>query len=298
MSSAKRTIHDRMISTGRGLYYGLTEPVRLGMARLRYERFYEARDPSPLISVYVPTYNRAQLLLERAVPSVLAQTYRHFELIIVGDCCTDATAELVGRIGDPRVRFFNLPKRDYRYPPTAENHWLAGPVVPANQALAMAQGKWIARIDDDDTWMPEHLETSLAFALDGGFEFVSAQYVEERGGQRRIVDGVHAASEYYTRVPGAVGEGSPRIGATQTWLYRSYLRFFRYNIDCWRKVWNRVNDIDLSIRMYKAGVRMGFLNRVTACVVPRPGETTVGIEAYRSTEQEKLEHFRFRCQAI
>lgn len=293
-SERKRSIQDRVICSARSLYYSVAEPLALRTARLKCERFYATSDPSPLVSVYIPTYNRAQLLAERSIPSILAQTYRHFELIVVGDSCTDSTAEVVARFKDPRIRFFNLPKRSYRYPPTAENHWLAGPVVPANEALRLVQGRWIARLDDDDTWDPLHLETSLEFARKGGYEFVSALFVEERDGTRRVVDGFHAASSYYTRRDGESGEGSPKLGPTQTWVYRSYLSLFRYNIDCWRKEWNRVNDIDLSVRMYKAGVRMGFLDRVSAYVLPRPGEQTVGFDAYRRDAENKMRDYKFQ----
>jgi hypothetical protein len=142
----------------------------------------------------------------------------------------------------------------------------------------MAQGKWIARIDDDDIWTSDHIEALLTFAQKGKYEFVSAVYKTERHGQKMIID--------------AKGD-TPRIGGTQTWLYRSYLRFFKYNINCWRKSWNRVNDIDLQVRMHQAGVRMGFLNKVVAAVLPRPGEVTVGLEAYKLTEEKKQEHFSF-----
>ncbi len=242
------------------------------------EKEYQDKSGDPLISVYVPTYNRAGLLMERCVKTVLAQTYANFELIIVGDHCTDRTEALVREVDDSRVRFFNIPKRGYRYPPTAENHWLAGPVVAANQALSMIRGKWIARIDDDDMWTADHLETLLRFAQAGDYEFVSASYLAERHGNQVIVD---------------VKDSSPRIGGTQTWLYRSYLNFMKYNIDCWRKSWNRVNDTDLQDRMYKAGVRMGYLEKVVAMVLPRPGESTIGLEAYRGRAQEMQDHFRF-----
>jgi len=278
-SNAKRTWQDKVISGLIGFYYNLTEPVLLWLARTRHEAEYQPDDLEPLISVYIPTYNRAELLMSRAVPSVLAQTYKNFELIIVGDHCTDNTAELVSKINDPRIIFYNLPTRDYRYPPTAENHWLAGPVVPANQALKMVKGQWIARIDDDDIWTPDHLEALLRFAQKGNYEFVSSSYETERHGQKILVD---------------VKDENPRIGGTQTWLYRSYLKFFKYNINCWRKSWNRVNDTDLQDRFYKAGVRLGFLERVTARILPRPGETTVGLEAYKLSENAKLKHFEFK----
>ena len=216
--------------------------------------------------------------MERAIPTVLKQTYTNFELIVIGDHCTDDTEKEVTAIDDSRLRFFQIPKRGYRYPPTAENHWFAGPVVAANQALSMVRGKWIARIDDDDTWTEDHLEVLLDFAQKGNYEFVSAMYEAERDGKRHIVD---------------VKDESPRIGGTQTWLYRSYLKSFKYNINCWRKAWNRVNDIDLQLRMSHAGVRMGFLERVVAYVLPRPGESTIGLDAYRKTAEQKEKHFRF-----
>ena len=66
----------------------------------------------------------------------------------------------------------------------------------------------------------------------------------------------------------------------------------KYNENCWRKKWNRVWDIDLALRIYSSGARMGFLDKTLAYVLPRPGEKSVGLEAYKLTEQEKMDHFR------
>ncbi len=289
----KRTLIDRLICGYNGARYGIIEPVDLRLKRLINEHSYNNSEANPLISVYTPTYNRGSLLIQRALPSVLAQTYKNFEYIIVGDCCTDNTAELVAKINNPRIRFYNLPKRGYRYPPTVENHWLAGPVVPANKALQMVKGKWIARIDDDDVWTPDHLEELLRFAQAGNYEFVSAQSYEERFGKRSISDGHVAQSSYY-RVNNPVKGEVTRIGGTATWLYRSYCKFFKYNINCWRKGWNRVNDVDLVIRMFKADVRMGFLAKPLAWNLARPGEQAVGFDAYQISKDDKLRHFEFK----
>lgn len=277
--SLNRTVKDKIICGFNEVRFGLTERPLIKIMRLFHEKEYIPEiDKEPLISVYTPTYNRADILLERAVPSVLAQTYKNFEFIIIGDCCTDDTEARVGAIQDPRVRFYNLPKRGYRYPPTAENHWLAGPVVAADKALSMVRGKWIARIDDDDLWTPDHLESLLKFAQEGNYEFVSAAYEAEKYGQRVVID--------------EKGK-TPRIGGTQTWIYRSYLKFMRYNINCWRKSWNRVNDTDLQDRFYKAGVRMGFLEKVVAYILPRPGEKTIGLSAYKESAAKHEDHFKF-----
>ena len=286
-------IYNITVSSINSIRYNLTEPIMLRIAREKYQSLYDQQDKNPLVSVYIPTYNRANILMEKAVPSVLNQTYNNIELIIVGDCCTDDTEALVSEIKDERVKFYNLLNRGYRYPPTAENHWLAGPVVAANMGLNLVSGKWIARIDDDDIWTIDHIEILLKFAIKFDYEFVSAQHIEERHGKRQVAKIFGAKDSYYTRSDRPVMGYNPKICGTQTWLYRSYLRFFKYNIHCWRKNWNRVNDIDLSIRMFRSNVRMGFLEQVVAYVLPRPGEETVGLDAYLSQEKEKIETYKF-----
>lgn len=257
--------------------YSLTEPISL-----RLNRFFSNSTQSqfPKISICIPTYNRGQILIDRALKSVTSQTYKNIEIVVVGDCCTDNTESLVRTLNDNRIFFYNLPNRKKSYPISPENNWLAGPVNPLNKCLEVVTGDWIARIDDDDTWSVDHLEKLLLYAIQGNYEFVSALYEEERHGKINVIDGVHALDEYYTRKKIEGSASSPKIGGVSTWLYKSYLRSMKYNQNCWRKSWNRVNDIDLSLRMYNSGVRMGFLNEVLAYVKPRPGESTVGLDAY------------------
>lgn len=289
----KRTLKNRFISDFNTLRFGVTEPMLLRIARIKHEKLYSDTQSTPLVSVCVPTYNRGELLIKRAVTSVLSQTYRNIELIVVGDHCTDNTAEMIAQIKDPRLRFYNLPARKRNYPQTVENHWFVGGAVPANRAMELARGQWLARVDDDDTWTPDHIEVLLRFAQQNQYEFVSGLYVEERFGKKVTVPGVRAMSSYYTRKSSSSVDNSPKIGGISTWLYRSYLRFMKYNVDCWQKSWNCVWDIDLSQRIYKAGVRMGFIDQVLAYVLPRPGESSVGLEAYELTEQEKLKQYKF-----
>lgn len=289
----RRSEIDKTICLLRRAYYKSFEPFFLKIQRLRFERYFEC-NVDHKISVYIPTYNRADLLMERAVPSVLSQTYENFELVIVGDGCTDDTENRVSQIKDPRVKFVDRKRSGRRYPDKVELHWLAGPVVAANHALSIVSGDWIARLDDDDIWTSDHLEKLLAFAVAHDFEFVSARCLQEKNGRTIVNCGVGALDPYHTRKEApAPAVGNPKIGATQTWLYRSYLRFFKYNIDCWRKEWNRVNDIDLSVRIFDAGVRMGFLEEVVAKVIPRPGETDIGIDAYMANADVLSAHFSF-----
>lgn len=103
--------------------------------------------PDPLVSVVVPTYNRAALL-PRAVRGALNQSYRHLELLIIDDASSDDTAAVVAEIGDPRVRYLRQ----------AQN---GGVAAARNRGLREAKGALIAFLDSDDEWMPNKLERQV-----------------------------------------------------------------------------------------------------------------------------------------
>ena len=90
-----------------------------------------------LISVVIPTYNRARVIL-RAINSVIRQTYTNFELIVVDDGSTDDTKKIVLSIQDERIRY--------------EYQKNQGAQVARNTGLNMAQGKYVAFLDSDDEW--------------------------------------------------------------------------------------------------------------------------------------------------
>ena len=229
-------------------------PGRLNRYRLTYlGRLWRARraaravhsDSEPLISVLIPTYDRAQLLVERSVASVLRQTYQRFEVVIVGDACTDATEARLLDVGDPRIRFHNLPVRG-RYPDDPYLRWLVAGSVPANHALAMARGTWIAWLDDDDEFSADHLEVLLARCLRSRSEFAyGVMMMEMKPGDWQ-----------------PVGSYPPECGqiCNASVLYGAHLRFFRYDVDAWRV--GEPNDWNLWKRMWGAGVRMEFVDRV------------------------------------
>ncbi len=99
------------------------------------------------ISVIIPTFNRADLLIE-ALESVLAQTCRDFELIVVDDGSTDET---IDRIREYRDRLIYLPQRNQ------------GVSAARNHGIRAAHGKWIAFLDSDDLWLPDKLKIQLEF---------------------------------------------------------------------------------------------------------------------------------------
>ena len=96
-----------------------------------------------LISIIMPMHNSAAFVGE-AIESVLAQSYREWELIIVDDESTDASVSIVEAYAqkDSRIRLFRNPKP------------IKMPSAPRNMGLSMAKGRYIAFLDSDDMWLP------------------------------------------------------------------------------------------------------------------------------------------------
>jgi len=269
---SKRTIQDKLISNALSLWYKFTDPVSLKYARFQHESSYENVEERPLISIIIATYDRGQLLIDRTLPSILSQTYQNFEILIIGDCCVDETPQILNQIKSPKVKFINLPKRT-KYPDDPTLRWFISGVGPLNHGLKIAKGKWICSFDDDDIMAPDYLENLLNFAQSEKHEYVAGLYEEEREGVRSV--------------RGMKTDELPEFGGHSTWLYRSYLRCFKYNVNSWRKSYNCPQDIDRQLRMISAGVNVASLNKVVSYIRPRPGLTTIGLSARIQNENKK-----------
>jgi len=203
------------------------------------------KNEEPLVSVLVPTYNRGEILMQRAIPSVLKQTYQNFEVIIVGDHCTDNTEKLITNLGDKRLKFYNLPKRG-EYPVNPDDRWRVAGVVPVNKAIELSSGEWMAHLDDDDEFSENHIEVLLNYALEHDYELVYGKV------EREIEPGKWIELGSYPLKEGRISHLSV--------LYNSRIKFFKYDIDAWKCLeptdWNRWK------RMKEAGVRIGFIDKV------------------------------------
>jgi teichuronic acid biosynthesis glycosyltransferase TuaG len=105
--------------------------------------------PIPSVSIVIPTFNRAENL-KRALVSVLGQTITEIEVIVVDDGSTDQTREMLSKNQDSRMLVEYLHKNS------------GGPAIPRNVGVWKARGKWLAFLDSDDWWEPEHLASKLA----------------------------------------------------------------------------------------------------------------------------------------
>ena len=101
-----------------------------------------------LVSVVIPTYNREKTI-EYSLQSVLNQTYRNLEILIVDDCSTDSTLPLVEKMNDPRVRIIRQERN-------------AGAQAARNAGIREASAKWICFNDSDDTWIASKVESQMA----------------------------------------------------------------------------------------------------------------------------------------
>ena len=110
-----------------------------------------------LVSIIMPSCNTANFIAE-SIQSVINQTYKNWELLIVDDCSTDNTDEVVASFKDKRIRYFKNKKN-------------SGAALTRNKAMRKAQGEWIAFLDSDDLWMPEKLERQIDFMKKNGYTF-------------------------------------------------------------------------------------------------------------------------------
>ena len=114
----------------------------------------------PTVSVIIATYNWSDAL-RCALQSVLLQTLREIEIIIVGDACTDDSRAVANSFSDPRIHWINLDQHH-------GHQW-----GPNNEGLRRARAPWIAYLGHDDIWYPSHLECAIRVASERSADLVA-----------------------------------------------------------------------------------------------------------------------------
>lgn len=117
-----------------------------------------------LVSIITPSYNCGKYI-SKTIDSVLNQSYRDFELIIVDDNSHDNSVEVINRylVQDSRIKLISLEGN-------------SGAAVARNTAIDQAKGRFIAFLDSDDCWAPNKLETQIDFMLKNEYEFTYTAY--------------------------------------------------------------------------------------------------------------------------
>lgn len=201
----------------------------------------------PLVTVRIATYNRGPLVAQRALATAIAQTYDNLQIVVVGDCCDAATEAAVRSVHDPRIEFVNLPERG-RYPDDAELRWMVAGSTPMNRGVELARGEWIAPLDDDDEWTPDHVETLLRACLARDLDFAWGVADCEAH------DGHWAPQGAWPLRRGLICHSAV--------FYHRRIAAIRHDLDAFRL--DEPGDWNLWSRFCRAGARMGFVDRVVA----------------------------------
>ncbi len=196
---------------------------------------------APLVSVIIATYNWSSVL-RLAIHSVLWQSEQDFEILVVGDGCTDDSDAVVQSFGDARIRWHNLPSN--------AGHQTA----PNNAGLRLARGRYVAYLGHDDIWHPEHLRTLVAAIGRAEADFASSlvQMIGPKDSNYRVIAGIYPEGGY------AGASGLPVSGV----LHR---RDVVSRIGEWkdyRTVW-RNPDVDFVYRAVEAGLKFVSTREMT-----------------------------------
>lgn len=204
----------------------------------------------PRATVIIATYNWSSVL-PYSIGSVLDQSFHDFELLVVGDGCTDDSETVVRGIDDERVRWIGLPENT--------GHQSG----PNNEGLRQARGEFVAYLGHDDLWLPHHL-AALAGAFDDGADVASTIVAfVEREGERSVPKFLSPLGQDRWMPPTGFGHRKTVTDRVGGWRH-----FREIAID---------PEHDLLGRARAAGFRFAYVPRLTAIKVP----ATLRRDAYK-----------------
>jgi glycosyltransferase involved in cell wall biosynthesis len=208
-------------------------------------------ETEPLVSILIPTYTSYETLRDRAIPSVVAQTYGNWELVIAGDAAPPETAAVIESFAEKRIRYENLSLRG-PYPTDPMRAWLVTAVPPLNAALRSARGRWVVLFADDDALRPHAVERMLDEARSARLElcYGMQNYIDRNTGPRPF------------------GEFPPQVHrfGLQGAILHTALRFFEQELA--DEIFGNPSDWSWIRRMLRAGVRIGFVEEIIADYYP------------------------------
>lgn len=221
---------------------------------------------SPRVTVIIPTYNWSSVL-PYSIGSVLRQSFTDFELLVVGDGCTDDSEQVVTAIADPRLRWINLPVH--------AGHQSA----PNNEGLLQARGSIIAYLGHDDLWLPHHLEVMIA-AIDAGADVAHS-----------IVHMIDAEGNILPP-PRGVLRFEPGLSLPPTGV--AHRRIATERVGGWRDYRTLTLDpeADLWDRMQQAGFAFQCVPRLTAVKFPASGRKDIYKKRSSHEQQQWTDRIR------
>ncbi|GAB3576229.1 hypothetical protein GCM10027578_41720 [Spirosoma luteolum] len=217
----------------------------------------------PLVSVIIATYNRSNVL-SYSIRSLQAQTVTDWELIVVGDACTDNTADVVAQFQDDRIRFINLPRN------------IGEQSGPNNVGMGEARGAYIAFLNHDDFWFPDHLAVALQTLTTQSADFALATGLVIQPDKSIYYLGVMPKKQF---LPNAF---VPASG----WVFR---REVLAKVPAWRSyrdLWIYPSH-DFLRRAYQAGLRLEPTHQFTFLAIPSGNR----VNSYRERQQHEHDYY-------
>jgi len=210
------------------------------------------RSSEPLISIIIATYN-ASYVLKYAIRSLLDSSYENFELLVIGDCCTDDTEEIVAGFGDERIQFYNLKKNSGQQ------------ATPNNFGLKKARGKYIAFLNQDDLYFPGHLDSCLRFIQNTDHQIICAPYLSIPPCSRKSLE----SGNFDVNLFGfrANGEYTPiNFHVASSWFFEKSVV---ETVGFWKteQMTYETPSQEWLFRAWKKGVSIGYLNKITLLVL-------------------------------
>lgn len=216
---------------------------------------------SPRVSVVIATYNRSSVL-RYAIECVLAQTVSDWELIVVGDACTDDTEQVVKSFGDERIRFVNLPVNSGEQ------------ATPNSEGMRLARGEYVALLNHDDFWTPDHLAAALE-VIPGADVATAVIVIMSPSGEAHLTGAC----------PRGVFEPHVFIPASG-WLFR---RELVARVGPWRKAHTMflAPSQEWIFRAWKRGMRIRSTGKPTVIAIPSGGRARSYSESH-TDEHERM----------
>ena len=227
---------------------------------------------SPLVSIVIPTYNHAPML-QRALATVVEQTYQNWNAIVVNNFSTDNTLEVVAAFNDPRIQCVNF-----------RNHGVIG--ASRNEGIALATGQYVAFLDSDDTWFPTKLEKCVEILESGSDLVCHAEYwIDESGKSRLVAYGPSEAATHHN----LIYKGN-RISTSAT-VVRTALLKEVHGFDVAPELIS-TEDYDLWIRLAAKSDKFAFISEPLGEYHRHDNNVSANIEKHLAAELAILEkHF-------
>ena len=224
---------------------------RLAEARATPDYELAFTEPDPLVSIVIPTHDRAELLRTRSVASALAQTHEHLEVIVVCDDSPVEVEDAVRSLDDPRVRLHRL-ATPYRVSEDHLTQYRVRSAVARNEGLRLARGRWLIAFDDDDEMCPDQVARLLGLARE--------RHVEVAYGL--------ASRHWRDETSDLVGAFPPRHGqfAWQSAIYHAGLRFFERQLVA--TDFDLPSDWFMCETMLRAGASFAFMEEIVCKIYP------------------------------